>query len=200
MKFKILYEDLEVNYKEEITKALDDNTNKNHEGIMTIIFNNIPSANYVDLFEFCCKTASNFDIKGNGIGKFITDAIMREDDQEVLTDEDNAEDILNLTKLGEAVKTIDFKVFARKYPNSFSDIPKLLFSELAKDEKDGIECAKKLLDKISNNLQKKIYDECVKNEFITEEETEEELPNEETEITEEEVAEENSKEVTQEEN
>ena len=44
-----------INYKEELTNALEDKENKNKQEIVRVIFQNIPKTKELNVFKFICE-------------------------------------------------------------------------------------------------------------------------------------------------
>ena len=47
-----------INYKEELTNALEDKENKNKQEIVRVIFQNIPKTKELNIFKFICEKAA----------------------------------------------------------------------------------------------------------------------------------------------
>ena len=107
-----------INYKEELTKALEDKENKNKQEIVRIIFQNIPKAKELNTFKFICEKAANTAISKE-LAEQITNSLFEKDDIESVND---AGDIMNLQSAGDIIDAIDVDYIYSKYKDLFEQI------------------------------------------------------------------------------
>lgn len=154
-----------INYKEELTNALEDKENKNKQEIVKIIFQNIPKAKELNIFKFICEKAANTAISKE-LAEQIANSLFEKDDIESVND---AGDIMNLQSAGDLIDAIDVDYVYSKYKDLFEQISLPLYDEFVAKYSASPEFIKiivKLLDEFDAASLQKMYEECVDKLYI----------------------------------
>ena len=154
-----------INYKEELTNALEDKENKNKQEIVRVIFQNIPKTKELNIFKFICEKAANTAISKE-LAEQITNSLFEKDDIETVND---AGDIMSLQSAGDVIDTIDVDYIYSKYKDLFEQISLPLYDEFIAKYSASPEFIKiivKLLDEFDAVTLQKIYEECVDKLYI----------------------------------
>ena len=154
-----------INYKEELTNALEDKENKNKQEIVRVIFQNIPKTKELNVFKFICEKAANTAISKE-LAEQITNSLFEKDDIETVND---AGDIMSLQSVGDVIDTIDVDYIYSKYKDLFEQISLPLYDEFIAKYSASPEFIKiivKLLDEFDAATPKKMYEECVDKLYI----------------------------------
>ena len=154
-----------INYKEELTNALEDKENKNKQEIVRVIFQNIPKAKELNIFKFICEKAANTAISKE-LAEQITNSLFEKDDIETVND---AGDIMSLQSAGDIIDTIDVDYIYSKYKDLFEQISLPLYDEFIAKYSASPEFIKiivKLLDEFDAAILQKMYEECVDKLYI----------------------------------
>lgn len=149
-----------INYKEELTNALEDKENKNKQEIVRVIFQNIPKTKELNIFKFICEKAANTAISKE-LAEQITNSLFEKDDIETVND---AGDIMSLQSAGDIIDTIDVDYIYSKYKDLFEQISLPLYDEFIAKYSASPEFIKiivKLLDEFDAATLQKMYEECV---------------------------------------
>ena len=154
-----------INYKEELTNALEDKENKNKQEIVRVIFQNIPKAKELNIFKFICEKAANTAISKE-LAEQITNSLFEKDDIETVND---AGDIMSLQSAGDIIDAIDVDYIYSKYKDLFEQISLPLYDEFIAKYSASPEFIKiivKLLDEFDAVTLQKMYEECVDKLYI----------------------------------
>lgn len=154
-----------INYKEELTNALEDKENKNKQEIVRVIFQNIPKAKELNIFKFICEKAANTAISKE-LAEQITNSLFEKDDIETVND---AGDIMSLQSAGDIIDAIDVDYIYSKYKDLFEQISLPLYDEFIAKYSASPEFIKiivKLLDEFDAAILQKMYEECVDKLYI----------------------------------
>ena len=154
-----------INYKEELTNALEDKENKNKQEIVRVIFQNIPKTKELNIFKFICEKAANTAISKE-LAEQITNSLFEKDDIETVND---AGDIMSLQSAGDVIDTIDVDYIYSKYKDLFEQISLPLYDEFIAKYSASPEFIKiivKLLDEFDAAILQKMYEECVDKLYI----------------------------------
>ena len=154
-----------INYKEELTNALEDKENKNKQEIVRVIFQNIPKTKELNIFKFICEKAANTAISKE-LAEQITNSLFEKDDIETVND---AGDIMSLQSAGDIIDAIDVDYIYSKYKDLFEQISLSLYDEFIAKYSASPEFIKiivKLLDEFDAATLKKMYEECVDKLYI----------------------------------
>ena len=154
-----------INYKEELTNALEDKENKNKQEIVRVIFQNIPKTKELNIFKFICEKAANTAISKE-LAEQITNSLFEKDDIETVND---AGDIMSLQSAGDIIDAIDVDYIYSKYKDLFEQISLPLYDEFIAKYSASPEFIKiivKLLDEFDAATLKKMYEECVDKLYI----------------------------------
>ena len=154
-----------INYKEELTNALEDKENKNKQEIVRVIFQNIPQAKELNIFKFICEKAANTAISKE-LAEQITNSLFEKDDIETVND---AGDIMSLQSAGDIIDAIDVDYIYSKYKDLFEQISLPLYDEFIAKYSASTEFIKiivKLLDEFDDATLQKMYEECVDKLYI----------------------------------
>ena len=148
-----------INYKEELTNALEDKENKNKQEIVRVIFQNIPKTKELNIFKFICEKAANTAISKE-LAEQITNSLFEKDDIETVND---AGDIMSLQSVGDIIDAIDVDYIYSKYKDLFEQISLPLYDEFIAKYSASPEFIKiivKLLDEFDAATLQKMYEEC----------------------------------------
>lgn len=154
-----------INYKEELTNALEDKENKNKQEIVRVIFQNIPKAKELNIFKFICEKSANTAISKE-LAEQITNSLFEKDDIETVND---AGDIMSLQSAGDVIDAIDVDYIYSKYKDLFEQISLPLYDEFIAKYNASPEFIKiivKLLDEFDAAALQKMYEECVDKLYI----------------------------------
>lgn len=154
-----------INYKEELTNALEDKENKNKQEIVRVIFQNIPKTKELNIFKFICEKAANTAISKE-LAEQITNSLFEKDDIETVND---AGDIMSLQSAGDVIDTIDVDYIYSKYKDLFEQISLPLYDEFIAKYSASPEFIKiivKLLDEFDAATLQKMYEECADKLYI----------------------------------
>ena len=154
-----------INYKEELTNALEDKENKNKQEIVRVIFQNIPKTKELNIFKFICEKAANTAISKE-LAEQITNSLFEKDDIETVND---AGDIMSLQSAGDIIDAIDVDYIYSKYKDLFEQISLPLYDEFIAKYSASPEFIKiivKLLDEFDAAILQKMYEECVDKLYI----------------------------------
>ena len=154
-----------INYKEELTNALEDKENKNKQEIVRVIFQNIPKTKELNVFKFICEKAANTAISKE-LAEQITNSLFEKDDIETVND---VGDIMSLQSAGDIIDAIDVDYIYSKYKDLFEQISLSLYDEFIAKYSASPEFIKiivKLLDEFDAATLQKMYEECVDNLYI----------------------------------
>lgn len=154
-----------INYKEELTNALEDKENKNKQEIVRVIFQNIPKTKELNIFKFICEKAANTAISKE-LAEQITNSLFEKDDIETVND---AGDIMSLQSAGDIIDAIDVNYIYSKYKDLFEQISLPLYDEFIAKYSASPEFIKiivKLLDEFDAAILQKMYEECVDKLYI----------------------------------
>ena len=154
-----------INYKEELTNALEYKENKNKQEIVKVIFQNIPKTKELNIFKFICEKAANTAISKE-LAEQITNSLFEKDDIETVND---AGDIMSLQSAGDVIDTIDVDYIYSKYKDLFEQISLPLYDEFIAKYSASTEFIKiivKLLDEFDAATLQKMYEECVDKLYI----------------------------------
>ena len=154
-----------INYKEELTNALEDKENKNKQEIVRVIFQNIPKTKELNIFKFICEKAANTAISKE-LAEQITNSLFEKDDIETVND---AGDIMSLQSAGDIIDTIDVDYIYSKYKDLFEQISLPLYDEFIAKYSASPEFIKiivKLLDEFDAAILQNMYEECVDKLYI----------------------------------
>lgn len=154
-----------INYKEELTNALEDKENKNKQEIVRVIFQNIPKAKELNIFKFICEKSANTAISKE-LAEQITNSLFEKDDIETVND---AGDIMSLQSAGDVIDAIDVDYVYSKYKDLFEQISLPLYDEFIAKYNASPEFIKiivKLLDEFDAAALQKMYEDCVDKLYI----------------------------------